>query len=202
MKKALTVFLCVLLCMGSCVTAFAMEEDEFEENLILDHANVLGKGQERQLQLKLEALSREFQVYLYLLTESSIEEGDSKAYAEKYYLSKGLGCGEKRDGILLFLCIERQEIIIYANGVGDQAISEEAALDISNKVFDELANGSYVKAVECFGDECMVYLEAEVNREKNPVLAMVSMVVFLGTGAALIITGLVRKRKQKNPDKK
>ncbi len=199
MRKTCLILLCILICWTLVTPAAAAEWDgEFTEKLILDNGKVFSGKEEGSMQWKLAKVSREFKAYLYVLTEATIGDQDPKAYAEKYYITQKLGCGEKQDGIMLFLCMDQQKWVIYANGLGDQAVSEEAVQAIGDKIRPELVEGDFVQAVSIFEHECMKYLEAEVNREKYPVREGTKTVIFFCAAAALIVTGIVRSVKKKS----
>lgn len=197
MRRCFLVLLCVLLCGALAVPTCAAEKKDFDETLVLDNGKVLRSSQKAAIRERLETVSKDFQVYLYLLTEATIGDQDPMAYAEKYFVSNGLGYGKMQDGILLFLCMDRREWVIYGNGVGDQAITEEKAQEIGEKIRPALIDEDYVEAVTVFGAECMICLDLAVNREKNPIRAGVTMVIFLGSAGALIVTGVIQGRKKK-----
>ena len=198
MRKTCLILLCILICWTLITPVAAAEwDEEFNEKLILDNGNVFSGKEEGGMQWKLAKVSREFKTYLYILTEATIGEQDPKAYAEKYFISQNLGCGENRNGVMLFLCMDRQKWVIYANGLGDQAVSEEDVQAIGDKIRPELVEGDFVQAVSIFEKECMRYLEEEVNREKYPVHEGIKTAIFFCATAALIVTGIVRSVKKR-----
>ena len=200
MRRCFLVLLCVLLCGALAMPTCATEEKAFDEVLVFDNGKVLRSSQKAVIRERLETVSKEFQVYLYLLTEAAIGDQDPVAYAEKFYFSNGLGCGKQQDGILLLLCMDRREWAIYGVGLGEQAIADGKAQEIGQKIRPALIDGDYVEAVTVFGAECMTCLDKTVNREKNPVRAGITMVIFLGSAGALIVTGVIQSRKKKRKE--
>ncbi len=196
MKRIVLFLLCILLCGAWMVPACGAEEDVFDETLVFDNGKILSPEDRGQVKQRLETVSQEFDVYVYLLTENSIEDADTLAYAERFYFTHGLGCGENRDGILLFLCMDRREWAIYGVGLGENAVADGYAAQIGEKIRPFLVERDCVGAVTVFGAECMVRLDTVVDRHLNATGATVTAVIFIGVGATLIVTGFLRKKRK------
>lgn len=201
MRSIFLFLLCFLLCGTLVVPTNAVQKEEFDEVLVFDNGNILRRGQEGQIRERLKTVSQDFQVYLYLVTEASIGDHDALAYAEHYFHANDLGCGDKKDGILLLLCMDRREWAIYGNGLGKQAVADGRARMIGEKIRPALIERDYVEALTIFGAECMIHLDVAVNQEKNPIRAGVTMAVFLGSAGALVVVGVVQSRQKKRKEK-
>lgn len=196
MKRIVLLLLCILLCGAWIVPACGAEENAFEETLVFDNGEILSAVDRGQIKEQLNKVSREYQVYLYFLTENSIGDEDVLAYAERFYFTHRLGCGQSQDGILLFLCMERREWAIYGVGLGEDAVADGYAARIGEKIRPYLVERDCVGAVSIFSSECMTRLDTVVDRHPEATSATVSAVIFSGIGVALIVTGIVRKRKK------
>ena len=113
-KKALIyAFCCGSLpefCLSFAVSAFAASSAD-----IYDEADLLSTQEETQLAEKLSEIGEEFDAQIVIMTVSSTN-GNIDAYIEEMFDGMNMGYGEKRDGVLLLVCMDDREYRILSNG--------------------------------------------------------------------------------------
>ena len=193
MKKLLSVFLALLLCLSLAATAFASGQDTF----VIDEADLLTASEETELTRKLQSLSDQYGAQIIVATMPSLQGWDIDQFIEYAYDTMGFGYGANQDGVLLLISMSEREYRILSNGFAGDAIPGSRIDAISEAIVSDLSDGSYADAFHTFADRCAYYLEGQLNGYpfnfgQNLLLALV-----IGLVAGLIVV-LVMKSQLKS----
>lgn len=157
-----------------------------EEFFLADDADLLTDTEEAELIRKLTAISQTFQAQIVIGTIGSMEGGDIDEFLNFFYDESALGYGEKRDGVLLLVCMDPREYRILSNGFAADAITTSTIDSIGDAIVSDLTDGNYYRAFSEFADQCEYYLNGHINGFPFDVEG--SLIVSLGIG---MITGLI-----------
>jgi len=154
MKKKLTLFLALLLCMALALPVFA------KDPLVVDDAGLLTSLQLTALTQKAAAIREDFQFEAVIVTVQSLEGKTAEAYADDYFDYNGYGCGENHDGILLLLAMDEREYHMSTTGYGITAFTDYGMEEMDDEFVSYLSNGDYSGGFSRFLDLVRQYLEA------------------------------------------
>lgn len=158
-RKMLSLFLALLLCVSLPAAVFAAGNTEF----VYDDAELLTQSEETALRRKLAAVSAEYEAQIVVATIGSLSDSDIDYFVEYLYDSMGFGYGSNHDGVLLLVCMDPREYRILSNGYAGIAINNAAIDNICDEIVSDLSDGDYADAFNGFADECAYYLEGYNN---------------------------------------
>lgn len=142
MNKRIVALLTVLvLCVLSGVNVFAAEHPPF----VVDEANLLTEGEENSLLTKLNALNKEYELDIVVLTVNSIGGSDIVAFADDYYDYNGYG----KNGAIIVVAVEEGERYVSTCG---SCIDEIDITALGDEISYYLNEGKYYKAFSAFAD--------------------------------------------------
>ena len=198
-RKLLSMLFVVVLCLSLAVGAFAASGAD-----IYDEADLLSNQEETQLAEKLSEIGEEFDAQIVIMTVSSTN-GNIDAYIEEMFDGMNMGYGEKRDGVLLLVCMDDREYRILSNGYAGEAIGPSQIDAIGDAIASDLSDGAYADAFSTFADQCAYYLDGYLNGfpfrfGKNLIIALIIGMV-AGVAVALVLKKQlksVRQQKQAN----
>ena len=198
-RKLLSMLFVVVLCLSFAVSAFAASGAD-----IYDEADLLSTQEETQLAEKLSEIGEEFDAQIVIMTVSSTNV-NIDAYIEEMFDGMNMGYGEKRDGVLLLVCMDDREYRILSNGYAGEAISPSQIDAIGDAIVSDLSDGAYADAFFTFADQCVYYLDGYLNGfpfnfGKNLIVALIIGMV-AGVVVALVLKKQlksVRQQKQAN----
>lgn len=198
-RTLLTLLLAALLCLSLTVSASAASDAN-----LYDEAGLLASVEEAQVTEKLAQVSDRFHAQIAVMTVDSAA-GGIDSYIENAYDNMNMGYGEKRDGVLLLVCMDDREYRILSNGYAGEAIDLSTIDAIGSAIASDLSDAEYVDAFITFADRCGYYLDGYLNGfpfqwGKNLVIALVAGIV-AGIVVALVLRGqlkTVRQQKQAN----
>ena len=198
-RKLLSMLFVVVLCLSLAVGAYAASGAD-----IYDEADLLSNQEETQLAEKLSEIGKEFDAQIVIMTVSSTN-GNVDAYIEEMFDGMNMGYGEKRDGVLLLVCMNDREYRILSNGYAGEAIGPSQIDAIGDAIVSDLSDGAYADAFFTFADQCVYYLDGYLNGfpfnfGKNLIVALIIGVV-AGVVVALVLKNQlksVRQQKQAN----
>ena len=198
-RKLLSMLFVVVLCLSFAVSTFAASGAD-----IYDEADLLSTQEETQLAEKLSEIGEEFDAQIVIMTVSSTN-GNIDAYIEEMFDGMNMGYGEKRDGVLLLVCMDDREYRILSNGYAGEAIGPSQIDAIGDAIVSDLSDGAYADAFSTFADQCAYYLDGYLNGfpfnfGKNLIVAIIIGVV-AGVAVALVLKKQlksVRQQKQAN----
>ena len=152
------ILLILVLCLNFTVPVWASED-----TFVYDDADLLTESEENKLNNKLSDLSDEHQAEIVVVTADSIGGKDITQYINDLYDNEDFGYGQKRDGVMLLLCMDSREYRILSNGYAGVAIDGGAIDDIGDVIVSDLSAGRYYNAFDKYADECDYYLNVYVN---------------------------------------
>ena len=182
MKKLLSAFLALLLCLSLAIAVSA----ETEVVLLYDEAGLLDYQYERLLEESLEALSEKYQAQFTIITLSGTDGWDVDTYVEMLYDGLNMGYGENRDGVLLMIDMDSRQFRILTNGMPGVAINTDVIADITNTITSDLSSGDYYAAFDTFLEQCDYYLDGYLNGFPFPVGEKVVIALVIGLVVGII----------------
>lgn len=159
MRKFITLILVLALCLNLPVLTYAATNDR----CLFDEADLLSDQQDAALNRNLLETSKQYHTQILVVTVDSLENVWIDDYAEHIYDSMDFGYGDKRDGILLLVCMNPREYRILSNGNASDAVDYDQIDSIGRAIVSDLSAGDYVEAFEEFSDQCAYYLDIYVN---------------------------------------
>ena len=181
-RKLICLIIVLLLSAALAAPALAAENTGF----VYDEADLLTPAEEAALIRKLASASAEYEAQIVVVTLASTG-GIQAEYLEDYvYDSMGFGYGDRRDGVMLLMCMDIREYRILSNGYAGIAIDPDDIDRIGDRIVDDLSAGNYARAFDTFADACAYYLDGYING--YPFDAGQSLAVSLAIG---IVVGLV-----------
>lgn len=197
MKKLVSLFLALILCLSLTVFAGAAEE----EFLIYDEANLLTYQQEHSLNEKLTAISRQHNAQIFVVTVASLDV-DVDDFVEYLYDSAEMGYGENRDGVLLLVCMDPREYRILSNGFAGRAITVSEIETIGSIIQPDLSDGDFAAAFQNFAEECDYYLGGYLNGfpydfSGSLIIALI-VGLLVGIIGSAILKGQLKSVRQQN----
>lgn len=194
MKRILSVILAIFLVQALCVTVFAenvLLVAPGDAPLLQDMADLLTDGEEAALLQTLQKTSDAYGADVCVVTMSQVE-GDVERYANNFYDEAGIGHGDDKAGVLLFVSMDPRWVNIVGNGFAAEAIGESEIESILDAITSDLSDGYYADAFQSFAEECDYYLDGHINGfpfefGMNLVIALV-----IGLIVALIVTGVFK----------
>ena len=195
-RKLLSMLFVVVLCLSFAVSAFAASGAD-----IYDEADLLSTQEETQLAEKLSEIGEEFDAQIVIMTVSSTN-GNIDAYIEEMFDGMNMGYGEKRDGVLLLVCMDDREYRILSNGYAGEAIGPSQIDAIGDAIVSDLSDGAYADAFSTFADQCAYYLDGYLNGfpfnfGKNLIVALIIGMV-AGVAVALVLKKQLKSVRQQN----
>ena len=158
MKKVCSFLFALLICMTLTVPAFAAEVP-----LLYDGADLLSRGEERDILDQLEEVRDKYQVEIAIATVETTEGYDVDWYVELYYDRNDIGIGTNRNGVLLLISMEERDWRILSNGFCADAITLGEIDAIGEEIVDQLSSGDYAEAFVEFIDLCSYEINGEIN---------------------------------------
>ncbi|MBO5253663.1 MAG: TPM domain-containing protein [Clostridia bacterium] len=153
-KKIIVLCLALLVCF--CL-AIPVSAETAGGEFLFDEADILTDAEEAQLAEKLSEASHTYEAQIIIATVPSID-GNMEHFIEETYDSMGWGYGEKRDGVLLLVCMDPREYRILSNGYAGVAITVDDIGNIGEYIVSDLSDGNYAAAFDTFIDETAYYL--------------------------------------------
>ena len=187
-RKLLSMLFVVVLCLSFAVSAFAASGAD-----IYDEADLLSTQEETQLAEKLSEIGEEFDAQIVIMTVSSTN-GNIDAYIEEMFDGMNMGYGEKRDGVLLLVCMDDREYRILSNGYAGEAIGPSQIDAIGDAIVSDLSDGAYADAFSTFADQCAYYMDGYLNGfpfnfGKNLIAALI-----IGMVAGVVVALVLKKQ--------
>ena len=187
-RKLLSMLFVVVLCLSFAVSAFAASGAD-----IYDEADLLSTQEETQLAEKLSEIGEEFDAQIVVMTVTSTS-GNIDAYIEEIFDGMNMDYGEKRDGVLLLVCMDDREYRILSNGYAGEAIGPSQIDAIGDAIVSDLSDGAYADAFSTFADQCAYYLDGYLNGfpfnfGKNLIVALI-----IGMVAGVVVALVLKKQ--------
>lgn len=191
MKRTLiSAILALILCLSLAVTVFA--DMPGNDMLLIDQADLLTDAEEAQLNQKLESISHAHNAQIVIATIDDIGGASINFYVEQFYDTIGFGYGERKDGVLLLVCMDVREFRILSNGFAASAISGYEIDAISDVIVSDLSDGDYADAFHLFADQCDYYIDGYLNGFPFDFGGKLSVALVVGLFVGLITAFVLR----------
>ncbi|MGB4312230.1 MAG: TPM domain-containing protein [Natronincolaceae bacterium] len=164
MKKlmgSIIVFLAIILLIATPIFA------DRELNLINDYAYLLTDDEYQELNERALAISRNHNCDIAIITIEYMEGEDAYQFAKYLYEEYGLGYGEEKSILLLFLSMEERDYALIAHGYGNVAFTDYGKdVILDDNVLPLLGKDKYYEAFSKYLDLSEEYLE--MARDGSP----------------------------------
>ena len=195
MKRTFFGMLCSLLvCLSFSVPAYAWSDMP----LVVDHADILSDSEESQLLSKLENISKDRQMDIVVVTESSIGDKTPMEYADDFYDYNGY----EEDGVLLLVAMSESKWHISTTGYGITAITDRGLEYMSDQFVGYLSDGEYYEAFDTYADLTADFIDQartgkpydNGNLPKKPFKLFRNLIMAIVIGAVLasVVTGSMK----------
>ncbi len=142
---------------------------ESQGTYVFDEANLLSADEREKLEALSAEITAEYPINIYVATVDDFRNIDSSSIynaAKQYYLSRGLGFGDGRDGMLLMLSMDDRDYTLIA--YGDYAttnLTDYGRQKLSEEFLDDFRHDDWCGGFEDYFKVTKEYLhEAKVNR--------------------------------------
>jgi len=151
MKKLLSVFFIIVVCLSFSVPAFAA-------GYLVDDADLLSANETKKLEKLMNDVTEKYNCEIIIITERN-HYGYIETYVNDYYDDNHLGLGPTFDGIMLYLSMADRDWWVITNGSGNTAIDVDGIDYIMKSVLKNLGNDNYYKGFESFVKQSEKFLK-------------------------------------------
>ncbi len=156
---------------------------------VTDDADLLSDSEEKQLEEKLDKISKKYKCDVILITTDAIG-GDPNKVANDFFTSNGFGVGKQKSGVSLLISMSERDWAVTAHSKsarkGAQKIFSYDKTDaIGEAILDDLSAGRYYAAFDEYADQVQNYL----NKYRMKKIASVPISILIAFVIALIIMG-------------
>lgn len=165
----------------------AGEKVDTTETLIKDRTGTVSTVQREKLNEKLVSVSNELECNYHVAIVGSLDGMTADEYAEKYYREMGCGFGEKKDGVLLLLCFDKDNgnsWAVYSSEGVKKSYSDSTVKKLMKPVTKKLRSKDYVGAVETYADS----FSAQYGKHGSPAIYWLPLSFLIGFAIAFIVT--------------
>ena len=198
MKKILSMVLLLLLLAALALPAYASGEG----SRLVDDADLLSRSEARELEEKLDDISRQGELDVVIVTVDSLDGYSARDYADDYFDYNGYGMGPGRDGILLLVAMDDREWHISTRGYGITAFTDAGLSYMEDHIVPELSEGDYYEAFVIYAELCDDFVRHAragnpydwdnlPKEDFNPVSTLLICVI-IGFVAAFIVTAVMK----------
>ncbi|MBQ7707493.1 MAG: TPM domain-containing protein [Lachnospiraceae bacterium] len=157
---------------------------------VTDDADLLSDSEEKQLEDKLEKISKKYKCDVILITTDTIGYTDPNKAANDFFTSNGFGIGKQKNGVSLLISMSDRDWAVTAHSKsakkGAQKIFSYDKTDaIGEAILDDLAAGRYYAAFDEYADQVQNYLKKYQMKK----IASVPISILIAFVIALIIMG-------------
>ncbi len=156
---------------------------------VTDDADLLSDSEEKQLEEKLDKISKKYKCDVILITTDAIG-GDPNKVANDFFTSNGFGVGKQKSGVSLLISMSERDWAVTAHSKsarkGAQKIFSYDKTDaIGEAILDDLSAGRYYAAFDEYADQVKGYLQKYQMKK----IASVPISILIAFVIALIIMG-------------
>ncbi|MBQ7549840.1 MAG: TPM domain-containing protein [Clostridia bacterium] len=120
--------------------------------IVTDAAGLLTESEVSVLENKLNTLSDKHSMDIAVVTTLTLNGKTPEEYADDFYDYNGFGRGTARDGVIMLVSMEDNDIWISTTGYGITAFTDAGIDYIYRSVKDDLHNGNYMSAFNTYAD--------------------------------------------------
>ena len=203
-KRVLSLLLVLVTVLALCAAAAGQSEAQL--GYVTDRAQLLSESQLAQLEKMAEAVSRQFQVGVYIVTVEdfrSIHSGGVYKATYTLYHSHSLGLGPNRDGIMLLLSMDDRDWAMFCYGKRcEYAFNSYGQKQLEKVFLDNFRENDWYGGFSDYIRNCGAYLaaaEAGNPLRASPLVAILVAVGLCLLAAAVIVTIIWEKMNTVHP---
>ncbi len=187
-KRVLALLVLVFLVFVPFVPAFASSSNGTPR--VTDDADLLSDNEEKQLEDKLEKISKKYKCDVIIITTESIGSSNPNAYANSFFTDNGFGIGKQKSGVSFLVSMEDRDWAVTAHSKsakkGAQKIFPYSKTDaIGEAVLSDLSAGRYYSALDTYANQVESYLKKYQMKK----IASVPISILVAFVISLIIMG-------------
>ena len=136
--------------------SFPMYHDETAPR-VTDTADIFSSEEEAAMEARLAEIRKETDRDIVIFTDVSTYGLERKVYAADFYDYNGYGCGNDREGICLFICMDPADRGAWTCCTGPVTMglyTQEIADQIDDMLYEYLGAGQYYKGVADWIENC------------------------------------------------
>lgn len=165
----------------------AGETAEIGTILIKDRTGTVSTVQREKLNEKLTAVSNECRCNFYVAITDSLDGMTADEYASKYYADNDCGFGEKKDGVLLLICFDKENgnsWAVYRSKGVEKFYSDVTTKKLMKPVVKKLSAKDHTGAIELYADN----FSAQYGKHGSPATYWLPLSFLIGFAIAFIVT--------------
>ena len=187
-KRVLALLVLIFLVFVPFVPAFASSSNGTPR--VTDDADLLSDNEEKQLEDKLEKISKKYKCDVIIITTESIGSSNPNAYANSFFTDNGFGIGKQKSGVSFLVSMEDRDWAVTAHSKsakkGAQKIFPYSKTDaIGEAVLSDLSAGRYYSALDTYANQVESYLKKYQMKK----IASVPISILVAFVISLIIMG-------------
>ena len=187
-KRVLALLVLIFLVFVPFVPAFAASSNGTPR--VTDDADLLSDNEEKQLEEKLEKISKKYKCDVIIITTESIGSSNPNAYANSFFTDNGFGIGKQKSGVSFLVSMEDRDWAVTAHSKsakkGAQKIFPYSKTDaIGEAVLSDLSAGRYYSALDTYANQVESYLKKYQMKK----IASVPISILVAFVISLIIMG-------------
>lgn len=187
-KRVLALLVLIFLVFVPFVPAFASSSNGTPR--VTDDADLLSDNEEKQLEDKLEKISKKYKCDVIIITTESIGSSNPNAYAHSFFTDNGFGIGKQKSGVSFLVSMEDRDWAVTAHSKsakkGAQKIFPYSKTDaIGEAVLSDLSAGRYYSALDTYANQVESYLKKYQMKK----IASVPISILVAFVISLIIMG-------------
>ena len=191
-KRILALLTLMLLVLVPYIPTFAASSNGTPR--VTDDADLLSDSEEKQLEEKLDKISKKYKCDVIIITKESIDGKNPNRYANDFFVDNGFGIGKQKSGMSLLLGMEggpgNRDFAVTAHSKsakkGAQKIFPYSKTDaICEALYDDLRNENYYAAFDEYANQVQSYL----NKYRMKKIASIPISFVIAFVIALIIMG-------------
>ncbi len=160
-KRILALLTLLILVLVPYLPSFAASSNGTPR--VTDDADLLSDSEEKQLEDKLESISKKYKCDVIIITTESIGSTDPNKAANDFFTKNGFGIGKQGNGVSLLISMEGRDWAVTAHSKsakkGAQKIFPYTKTDaIGEAIIDDLGSGRYYDAFDEYADQVQKYL--------------------------------------------
>ena len=164
---------------------------------VVDNANLFTDDEERMLTVQLTQLKLKHSADFVLFTDVSAYGLDHMRYAADFYTFNGYGVGADYNGMILFICMDRDDRGVAMVGFGESKslMNDKSVRYFSKRMKPYMTRGEYTEGtVKFFQDADQVYTRKRVPLTTGEWLAALFFTTLLSLIIMLIVRAILRKK--------
>lgn len=189
MKKCISILLCLILCMGFTLTAYAAGNQS-----VIDQAGLLSESDAQWLTQLVDEVAQKHEIDIVILTVPSLDGKSAQDYADDYYDYNGY----REDGVIFLLAMAEREWHISTCGKVIDFLTDDVLYNMEEGFLPYLSEGKYYHAFQDFVNGLDVYMTDDPIGDALVCLMMGSVVGLIVAAIVLLImrAGMNTKIKQ------